>query len=197
MAKFESIGARLIAAERARQVLEEGFDHDHDRRLPQHALRWAAICYAAPGKDVRQVFRTRKGERYEDPWPFDEIWDKRGRHGNVRQLAIAGALLAAEIDRLQRAGEMMPDVDFAEAAVGKTGEFATYVANELARARGLHGDQRSAHEAYAVILEEVEEFKAEVFKRREDRSTARMLAELVQIAAMAQRAAEDLGLIAR
>ena len=33
----------------------------------------------------------------------------------------------------------------------------------------LHGPQRSAHESYAVLLEEVDEFWEEVKKRREER----------------------------
>jgi hypothetical protein len=53
----------------------------------------------------------------------------------------------------------------------------------------------SAHEAWAVILEELEEFRLEVFKRRERRDCKAMLQELIQTAAMCQRAAEDLGLI--
>ena len=73
--------------------------------------------------------------------------------------------------------------------------FAKIVRAELIAARAQHGPQNSAHEAYAVILEEVEEFWEEVKKKREARSKAKMLSELVQIAAMAQRAAEDLALI--
>lgn len=69
--------------------------------------------------------------------------------------------------------------------------FAEMVAAELCRARAKHANQHSAHEAFAVLLEEVEEFKAEVFRRREHRDPQRCLAELIQVAAMAQRAAED------
>jgi hypothetical protein len=46
-----------------------------------------------------------------------------------------------------------------------------------------------------VILEELEEFKIETFKRRQNRDRSNMLRELIQTAAMCQRAAEDLGLI--
>lgn len=69
--------------------------------------------------------------------------------------------------------------------------FASMVLLELNRARALHGNLRSAHEGYAVILEELEEFKAEVFKRRQDRDVEQMVNELVQTAAMCQRLAED------
>ena len=73
--------------------------------------------------------------------------------------------------------------------------FQKIVRSELISARTQHGNQNSAHEAYAVILEEVEEFWAQCKLKREARSKTMMLSELVQIAAMAQRAAEDLGLI--
>lgn len=73
--------------------------------------------------------------------------------------------------------------------------FARFVRAELARARANHTPQHSAHEAYAVILEELDEFWDECRKRARDRSSSAMLTELIQIGAMAQRAAEDLGLI--
>lgn len=68
------------------------------------------------------------------------------------------------------------------------------VRNELERARGAHAPLNSAHEAYAVILEELDEFKVEVWRKRAERDPARMRAELIQIAAMAIRAVEDLEL---
>lgn len=75
------------------------------------------------------------------------------------------------------------------------GRFAALVSEELERARREHGALKSAHEAYAVILEEVEELWLEAKKRRGNRSDLTMREELVQIAAMCQRAAEDLGLM--
>ena len=68
------------------------------------------------------------------------------------------------------------------------------VAKELTRAMQLHGPQRSAHESYAVLLEEVDEFWGEVKKRREERHEPAMRTELIQIAAMACRAIHDLDL---
>lgn len=72
--------------------------------------------------------------------------------------------------------------------------FQRLAAAELARARRKHpGKQHSLHEGYAVLLEEVEEFWDEVKLRTSERDPANVLSELVQIAAMAQRTAEDLG----
>jgi len=74
--------------------------------------------------------------------------------------------------------------------------FWQMVASELVEARDKHkAALNSAHEAWAVILEELEEFKTQVFKRRENRDKQNMLRELIQTAAMCQRAAEDIGLI--
>jgi len=52
----------------------------------------------------------------------------------------------------------------------------------------------SLHEAYAVILEEVDELWGEVRKKQADRDPRVVRGELVQIAAMCWRAARDLGL---
>jgi hypothetical protein len=69
--------------------------------------------------------------------------------------------------------------------------FAELVAAELARARRKHGPMHSAHEGYAVLLEEVEELWADIKRDRVEP----MLSELVQVAAMYQRMAEDLRLL--
>ena len=63
---------------------------------------------------------------------------------------------------------------------------------EVAHAMGDHGPFRSAHEAYGVLAEEVDEFWDEVKRKRADRSTARMRAELIQVAAVAIKAAASL-----
>ena len=68
------------------------------------------------------------------------------------------------------------------------------VSDELQTARQGHMPMHSAHEAYAVILEEVDELWDEVKKKRKDRNLQAMRAELIQVAAMAVRAVVDLGL---
>lgn len=76
-------------------------------------------------------------------------------------------------------------------------QFAEAVREELDRARTKHGHRpiNSVHEGYAVILEELEEFWAEVMKKAKDRDRRNMAKELAQIAAMCQRTAEDCGLV--
>lgn len=68
------------------------------------------------------------------------------------------------------------------------------VADELQRARKLHAPMGSPHEAYAVILEEVDEFWSEVKLRPDVQDHGAMRSELIQIAAMACRAVADLRL---
>ncbi|MCC6947591.1 MAG: hypothetical protein IT539_07460 [Bradyrhizobiaceae bacterium] len=60
------------------------------------------------------------------------------------------------------------------------------VGAEISLAIKKHGPTfASMHEAYAVILEELEEFKTEVFKKSHDRDRTNMEDELIQVAASA------------
>ncbi len=69
--------------------------------------------------------------------------------------------------------------------------FEERVRGELAAARRGFPRINSVHEGLAVILEEVREFEAQVFTKPQNRDHQKMLNELVQIAAMCQRTAED------
>lgn len=71
--------------------------------------------------------------------------------------------------------------------------FIDGVVDEYYRAEKLHPQFASAHEGYAVIKEEIDEFWDEVKKKSSDRSEANMRTELLQIAAMAMRCAINLG----
>lgn len=108
-------GAALIAAERARQVSGEGYDPAHDDEHDHGELVLAAVCYAAPRRVYVQM-TTEDRVVFCDPFPWRIEDDKRRRdaHGTparaetrearIRELVKAGALVAAEIDRLQRGG---------------------------------------------------------------------------------------------
>lgn len=78
--------------------------------------------------------------------------------------------------------------------LGSGGDVLAEIAAEVQRAGELHAPLNSAHEAYSVILEEVDEFWDEVKKKQRDRDPIKMRAELIQIAAMAVRTIENLGL---
>jgi len=87
-------GIELIAAERQRQLSVHGFDGERDAQYTHNQLVSAAVHYALPG--------TAHGGRF---WPstWAARWNQKGADDRIAQLAKAGALLAAEIDRLQRA----------------------------------------------------------------------------------------------
>lgn len=69
--------------------------------------------------------------------------------------------------------------------------FLDEVAEELRRARVKWAPMNSAHEAYAVILEEVDEFWEEVRKKQTAYDPIAMRMELLHVAAMAARAVDD------
>lgn len=95
-------GAELITQERERQMAVEGWDARHDAAHLKAELTQAAICYAA---DVAAKYETPK--RRDELrslaihfWPWDKQWWKPTQDNPIRQLTKAGALIAAEIDRL-------------------------------------------------------------------------------------------------
>lgn len=95
-----SYGVQLIAKERQRQIEEEGWSKNHD--IISHkdgALAFAAACYASPAPIYCYNARI---NQLVDPFPFDERYDKRKKHSYQRRLEIAGALIAAELDRITR-----------------------------------------------------------------------------------------------
>jgi|GEM_PF-932745 len=111
-------GAAMITIERARQIYQKGFNKEHDREHRGGDLALAAVCYATP-KRLYEIREWVDGTiSFFDPWPDEWAgwWDKRKRHGGgekivvadpkdyspprIRELVIAGALIAAEIDRL-------------------------------------------------------------------------------------------------
>lgn len=116
----------LIAAERQRQVEQEDWSPEHDDQHQFEELALAAACYAAP--DAIYIGRANnRVVKIEDAWPWyaedfkpdqeSRAWvfkqggsphstvllnRKNLREGRIRELVKAGALIAAEIDRLSR-----------------------------------------------------------------------------------------------
>ena len=91
-------GAERIAAERKRQIEEEGFTakHDSDWKHDDSQLAIAAVCYSLP-EDYRVDMNFP-----EEYWPWDWRFWKPTPKNRIRELEKAGALIAAEIDRLLR-----------------------------------------------------------------------------------------------
>ena len=69
--------------------------------------------------------------------------------------------------------------------------FAACVDAEIRKAESNFKPFNSAHEGFAVLLEEVDELKAEVWKNQSARNWDAMYRECVQVAAMATRMAVD------
>lgn len=95
-------GIDLIAAERRRQYFDEGYDADHDDQHGHAELAKVAAVLAVDGTDAHVFDRWGEFGTENDPWGM------RTKHGyeaggdDVRKLTIAGALIAAEIDRRLR-----------------------------------------------------------------------------------------------
>lgn len=77
-----------IATERRRQIVEEGWDDEHDDQWNDNQLAAAAACYAMP-------------DGLPDEWPWTADWWKP--KDRRRDLIRAAALLVAEIERIDRA----------------------------------------------------------------------------------------------
>lgn len=90
-------GIELIADERAAQVAREGWTTEHDDEHDEGEMAHAAAAYCMTADSTRAG--RDNGEVW---WPWHKKWFKP--KGPVRDLVRAGALIAAEIDRLLRAG---------------------------------------------------------------------------------------------
>lgn len=88
-------GCQLIAAERKRQIEVEGWTADHDAKHICGELTDAAVCYA-----IRGYWRTRYDRFLKALWPWDSKYWKPTQDDRIKELTKAGALIAAEIDRL-------------------------------------------------------------------------------------------------
>lgn len=74
--------------------------------------------------------------------------------------------------------------------------FLAMVGHEVRRAREIHPQRIfNVMEGSGIIREEFEEFWEEVRRKHSERNKKAMLEELVQIAAMCARTAEDCGLV--
>lgn len=87
-------GVEQIEIERLRHINGEGFDAKRDDEYTKQELLCAAITYALQTSQFA-------GPVPEDFWPWNRSWWKPS-DDPIRNLIKAGALIAAEIDRLQR-----------------------------------------------------------------------------------------------
>ena len=99
-------GIELIAAERQRQLNEEGWTPEHDDEhngaemidAAAEYARYTAILVRDPSASELREWETPSGD-----WPWHpDCWKPDA--DPIRNLVKAGALIAAEIDRLERKG---------------------------------------------------------------------------------------------
>lgn len=92
-------GTELIAEERTRQISGEGWSAEHDDSHKRGELARAGVAYA--------IHALIGGTQPVNAWPWELKWWKPSDEP-VRNLVKAGALIAAEIDRLQRKASAEP-----------------------------------------------------------------------------------------
>lgn len=94
-------GIEKIVAERKRQIEKEGWSPEHDDQHTKGELALAALSYIwsewIPNSQILKMY-----------FPWDAKWWKP--KDRISNLVRAGALIAAEIDRLQRLYEAQQSV---------------------------------------------------------------------------------------
>jgi hypothetical protein len=98
---MSTAAARDVLAERQRQISVEGWAPEHDDKYSERQLAYAAACYAAESPQLNEVV-----------WPWPSHWWKPTTYR--RNLVKAGALILAEIERLDRIAARPTD----EATIG-------------------------------------------------------------------------------
>ena len=102
---YMSKAAISVLAERQRQVEEEGWTPEHDDQHHDGSLAFAAACYAISGATPQEA----RGKNdvmlaaIQFIWPRTWAWGWWKPKSNRADLVRAGALLLAEIERLDRA----------------------------------------------------------------------------------------------
>jgi hypothetical protein len=100
-------GVSLIGKERLRQTEKEGWTPEHDQLHNRGELAKAAACYAVHHTDAKV---KDPNNILEQGWPWDDMWWKPSPD-KIRNLVKAGALIAAEIDRLLNSEQDVQECD--------------------------------------------------------------------------------------
>lgn len=97
MSRKLTAAARDVLAERRRQVDVEGWDYSHDDAHADRSMALAAACYAMYASLSERARRNKNPAPF---WPWAARWWKP--KDRRRDLVRAGALILAEIERLDR-----------------------------------------------------------------------------------------------
>jgi len=104
-ARVASPAATDVLAERQRQVNVEGWTSSHDDLHDNNEMAFAASCYAfhaaSASWDLEDDDFPYDWHRVPKQWPWDPEWWKP--KSPRRDLVKAGALILAEIERIDRA----------------------------------------------------------------------------------------------
>ena len=93
--KSLSNAVQSVISERQRQQSVEGWTPEHDDEHAEGEMAEAAACYA--------MFANHQGFSLPAHWPWSREWWKQS--GQRRDLVKAGALILAEIERIDRAAK--------------------------------------------------------------------------------------------
>ncbi|WP_238340045.1 hypothetical protein [Citrobacter sp. NCU1] len=85
-----------VLAERQRQINAEGWTPEHDDEHVEGQMADAAACYA--------LLASEQGFSIPVHWPWSDNWWKQS--GQRKDLVKAGALILAEIERIDRAANI-------------------------------------------------------------------------------------------
>lgn len=104
-------GIELISEERQRQIESEGWTAEHDAEHTDQSIAISAALYAMPEHYRNKTEHDIDGYDLVDRfWAWEYRWWKPSLigpsvednlNGRIKELQKAGALIAAEIDRLQ------------------------------------------------------------------------------------------------
>lgn len=92
-----------MSNERQRQIEEEKWTPEHDDEHVSGELADAAACYAMKKSFWRENSLVEIFPVWPETWVL--LWFKKRKHDRKRQLIIAGALIIAELERLERLEE--------------------------------------------------------------------------------------------
>lgn len=96
MTESTKAGIELIAEERNEQIVKHGWSASHDATHKNGELAKVSATILAMGTDMRTICPDGEYGSDNNPWGLIE----KLKNDRIHQLKVAGALCAAEIDRL-------------------------------------------------------------------------------------------------